>query len=198
MTQEEFDQLVVAVTAAIMNKSSDPGQYELAESLSGITSLPALHEVSGVFTLKRVLISSLKGDRGNPFVYSDFTESELADLRLTWDKLTPEQKESLKLKFADLTSEDKEEIKGDQGNPFTYDDFTESELADLRLTWDKLTPEQKDSLKLHFNELTAEEKEEIKGDSGVQIVNDLSEADESSRVVIVQTGEESGNWEKEW
>ncbi|MDD3229628.1 MAG: hypothetical protein PHE09_10470 [Oscillospiraceae bacterium] len=41
-------------------------------------------------------------------------------------------------------------------------------------------------------------KQGAKGESGVETVNDLSEASESSRVVIVLTGEASGNWIKEW
>lgn len=174
MTQEEFNKLVQEVTEAIQNKSNDPGQYELATSLQGISSLPVLHEDSGVFTLKRVLVTLLKGD--NAFE--------------TWKKETNNTSATFEqYRLA---------IKGDRGAKFLYDDFTEDQLEDLRLTWEKLTPSQKDFLKLHFNELTAAEKEEIKGDSGVQIVNNLSEAEESSRVVILQNGDPDGNWIKEW
>lgn len=46
----------------------------------------------------------LKGDKGDPFTYEDFT---------------PEQLESLK-------------VKGDKGDAFTYEDFTPEQLADLK------------------------------------------------------------------
>lgn len=45
----------------------------------------------------------VKGDKGEPFLYEDFTEQQLADLK-----------------------GDKGD-KGDQGDPFTYDDFTEDQ-----------------------------------------------------------------------
>lgn len=50
--------------------------------------------------------ASIKGGKGDPFTYADFTPEQLEDLALTYDKLTPEQKEEMKLKFADLTEAD--------------------------------------------------------------------------------------------
>lgn len=44
----------------------------------------------------------LKGEKGDPFTYEDFTEEQLA------------------------------ELKGDKGDPFTYDDFTEEQLSELK------------------------------------------------------------------
>ena len=43
---------------------------------------------------------------GKDFKFSDFTPEQLALLTLTFEKLTPEEKESLKLKFADLSEAD--------------------------------------------------------------------------------------------
>ncbi len=43
---------------------------------------------------------------GKDFKFSDFTPEQLALLTLTFDKLTPEEKEGLKLKFTDLSEAD--------------------------------------------------------------------------------------------
>lgn len=69
----------------------------------------------------------LKGDKGDPFTYDQFTPAQL------------------------------EGLKGDKGNPFTYSDFTSEQLEALRgprgekgdpLRFEDLTEEQKKSLKL--------------------------------------------------
>ena len=58
---------------------------------------------------------ALKGDKGDPFTYDDFTPEQLASLKgPKGDKFT----------FEDLSDADKESLKGDKGDPFTYDDFT--------------------------------------------------------------------------
>lgn len=50
--------------------------------------------------------ASIKGAKGDPFTFADFTPEQLDDLALTYDKLTPEQKEEMKLHFGDLTEAD--------------------------------------------------------------------------------------------
>lgn len=49
---------------------------------------------------------SIKGAQGDPFRYEDFTDEQIKGLALSYDKLTPEQKEEMKLKFSDLTEAD--------------------------------------------------------------------------------------------
>ncbi|MDR2919682.1 MAG: hypothetical protein LBV72_10015, partial [Tannerella sp.] len=68
ITPEGLAKLVTAVTEAISNKSSDPSQYEIANSLQGISSLPVLFESGNTFTLKRLLMSALKGTDGKEIV----------------------------------------------------------------------------------------------------------------------------------
>ena len=129
---------------------------------------------------------ALKGEKGDPFTYEDFTEEQLA------------------------------ELKGEKGDPFTYEDFTAKQLADLKgekgegatikigtvakgtnaavtnsgsetnavfdfvlpkgekgdpFTYDDFTPEQLESLKgadgtMSFEDLTEEQKASLKGDTG--------------------------------
>ena len=57
--------------------------------------------------------------------------------------------------FADLSEEDKAKVKGQKGDPFTYEDFTQKQLEALKgepgkdgvVTFEALTEEQKASLK---------------------------------------------------
>ena len=55
-------------------------------------------------TVGDILYNYVKGDKGDPFLYDDFT---------------PEQLEALK-------------VKGDKGDPFTYSDFTPEQLEALK------------------------------------------------------------------
>lgn len=108
-----------------------------------ISKLPFATTVIGLFTIGvnaqgrtvAVPMGILKGDKGEPFLFSDFT---------------PAQLESLK-------------VKGDKGEPFTFDMFTQAQLDSLKLTWGDLTIEQKESLKLKFSDLTESDKAELKG-----------------------------------
>lgn len=50
--------------------------------------------------------ASMKGEKGDRFLFSDFTDEHLADLALTYEKLTPDQKEEMKLHFSDLSAAD--------------------------------------------------------------------------------------------
>lgn len=77
----------------------------------------------------------LKGDKGDPFTYSDFT---------------PEQLNSLKGEKGDKGDKGG---KGDKGDPFTYSDFTTGQLEALKgdkgdpFTYEDFTPEQIEALK---------------------------------------------------
>lgn len=106
ITPELLDKIAAEVQKRIASTSKDPGQYDIVESLQGLTSLPVFQQSGSSFKLVRVLISIFKGDKGDPFIYSDFTPDQLDALALTYDKLTPDQKTELKIKLADLTDED--------------------------------------------------------------------------------------------
>lgn len=75
-------------------------------------------------------LSELKGDKGDPFKYEDFTPEQL------------------------------EELTGPKGDPFTFEDLTEDQKAELKgdpLTYDDMNDEQKDDLKRGVvDELSAE------------------------------------------
>lgn len=82
-----------------------------------------------------LVTQSVKGDKGDPFTYADFTPEQLANLKgeqgaqgeqgapFTYSDFTPEQ-------LANLKGEPGE--KGDPGQPFTYEDFTPEQLASLK------------------------------------------------------------------
>jgi len=86
----------------------------------------------------------LKGDKGEAFVFDDFTPEQIASLKgekgddFTFDDFTPEQLAALKgekgdaFTFEDFTPEQLASIKGDKGDPFTYSDFTPEQLAALK------------------------------------------------------------------
>ena len=58
-----------------------------------------------------------KGDKGDPFVYSDFTQEQLNELK------GPK---------GDKGDKGEQGQKGDKGDPFTYEDFTEQQLESLK------------------------------------------------------------------
>lgn len=107
---------------------------------------------------------ALKGDKGDPFTYDDFTSEQLEALKVKGDKgdpfiysdFTPEQLAALKgekgdaFTFADFTPEELLLLKGEKGDSFTYSDFTQEQLDSLKgpaFTYDDFTQEQLDSLK---------------------------------------------------
>ncbi|MCI6619634.1 MAG: hypothetical protein MSD82_12365 [Prevotella sp.] len=68
-------------------------------------------------------LASLKGDKGDAFMFSDFTAEQLAGLKgAKGDSLT----------FSDLTEEQKAQLKGDKGDAFAYSDFTPEQIASLK------------------------------------------------------------------
>lgn len=77
----------------------------------------------------------LKGDKGDPFTYSDFTLEQLNSLKGEkgdkgdkggkGDKGDP-------FTYSDFTAEQLEALKGDKGDPFTYEDFTPEQIEALK------------------------------------------------------------------
>ena len=107
---------------------------------------------------------ALKGEKGDPFTYDDFTSEQLEALKVKGDKgdpfiysdFTPEQLVALKgekgdaFTFADFTPEELLLLKGEKGDSFTYNDFTQEQLNSLKgpaFTYDDFTQEQLNSLK---------------------------------------------------
>ena len=110
--------------------------------------------------------------KGEPFTYADFTEEQLEMLKgepgkdgkdgkngqdgtVSFDELTDTQKLLLKGE------------KGDKGEPFTYDMFTEEQLASLK---GEKGDKGADGT-MTFSDLTDEQKESLKGDDGVSVTH---------------------------
>lgn len=64
LSPDDLDLLSREITNRLNTTSKDPGQYELAESLSGISSLPAFRQSGSSYQLVRVLLETLKGVDG--------------------------------------------------------------------------------------------------------------------------------------
>ena len=68
-------------------------------------------------------LASLKGEKGDAFVYADFTSEQLAALK---------GEKGDAFVYADFTSEQLAALKGEKGDAFTYSDFTAEQLAALK------------------------------------------------------------------
>lgn len=88
-TPADFDKIAAEVTIRIASTSKDPGQYEVASSLQGITSIPVFHQSGSTYKLVRVLVSILKGVDGKE-VHLQVSESGYIQWRWTdgmWNNL---------------------------------------------------------------------------------------------------------------
>ncbi|MDR2913941.1 MAG: leucine-rich repeat protein [Tannerella sp.] len=63
-TPEDIGQIADAVVAIIQTTAKDPSQYEVVDSVEGVTSLPVFKQSGNAYTLVRVLTSLLKGADG--------------------------------------------------------------------------------------------------------------------------------------
>ncbi len=95
------------------------------------------------------------GEKGEPFTYDDFTPEQLNGLKGDGSKVTDVttlENGNVQVTFNDSTTV--EIPKGDKGDSFTYDDFTESQLQALKgpkgdtgvVDWSNITEEQKQTL----------------------------------------------------
>lgn len=117
-----------------------------------ISRLPPASTIVGLFTIGvntqghtvRVSMEILRGAKGDPFVFSDFTPEQIELLKVkgdrgkpfTYEDFTPSQLESLKVKgdpflFSDFTPEQIEVLKV-KGDPFLYADFTAEQIQNLK------------------------------------------------------------------
>lgn len=127
--------------------------------------------------------SMLKGDKGDPFTYEDFTPEQLERLRgpqgvqgdpFTYDDFTPAQLEALRgpqgeqgkaFAYGDFTAEQLEGLRGPQGvqgEPFTYSDFTAEQLENLR------GPQGLQGKPFTYSDFTDEQLEALRGPQGIQ------------------------------
>lgn len=60
----DLDKLSLEITNRLDATAKDPGQYEIAESLNGVTSLPVFRQSGQSYQLVRVLLEALKGMDG--------------------------------------------------------------------------------------------------------------------------------------
>lgn len=154
-----------------MNKSPVPGfktlKYETSETVMvyfNDINKDNLERIKGdsAYTIwlnqghsgtEKDFLQSLKGEKGDSFKYSDFTNEQLENLKgEQGDKGEP-------FKYSDFTKEQLNDLKGEQGDkgePFKYSDFTQEQLNDLKgekgdkgdpFTYKDFTQEQLDSLK---------------------------------------------------
>lgn len=134
ITKENLQELALLVRDELIKTSQGvgDGDVDIVNTLSNINSLLAYQKsgaickiVEAPLTLLQVGVQrsethlqwrvgnevwkdviSLADLMGKDFKFSDFTPEQLALLTLTFDKLTPVEKDSLKLKFSDLTATD--------------------------------------------------------------------------------------------
>lgn len=165
-------------------------EYVREHGGEGGTVVGAVDEVE-VNRIIREYYETHKNDlKGEPFTFADFTEEQLADLKIKGDKgeqgekgepfryedFTEEQLASLKgekgdkgqdgtITFEELTEEQKATLKGEKGDvgaPFTYDMFTEAQLAALK--GEKGDKGQDGTMV--FEDLTDEQRATLKGEKG--------------------------------
>lgn len=132
----------------------------------------------------------VKGTKGDPFVYEDFTPEQLAALKgakgdaFTYEDFTAEQLKALTgpkgdaFTYDDFTAEQLALLKGEKGDAFTYADFTPEQLALLKgekgdaFTYDDFTAAQLALLKgekgdpFEYSDFTAEQLALLKGEKG--------------------------------
>lgn len=68
VTPEDIQKIASAVNDLLLTTSKDPGQYEEADSLQGISSLPVFRQSGSAYDLVRVAISLLRGVDGKQIV----------------------------------------------------------------------------------------------------------------------------------
>ena len=93
-----------------------------ATSIDGFKAFGIKVNTDGTVDNVKVPMDLFKGDKGDT---------------LTWDELTQEQKSELALTFEKLTPAQKEELRGEKGDAFTFEDFTAEQIEALKVKGDK-------------------------------------------------------------
>lgn len=121
----------------------DNGTIQGPQGVAGATFTPAV-DADGNLSwnndgdLENPEPVNIKGGKGDPFTYEDFTPEQLANLKgkqgdpgITF---TPSVDSEGNLSWSNDGNKENPQtvnIKGEQGDPFTYEDFTEDQLKDL-------------------------------------------------------------------
>ena len=182
-----------------MNKSPVPGfktlKYETSETIMvyfNDINKDNLERIKGdsAYTIwlnqghsgtEKDFLQSLKGEKGDSFKYSDFTNEQLENLKgeqgdkgepFKYSDFTKEQLNDLKgekgdkgdsFTYKDFTNEQLENLKGEQGDKgesFKYSDFTQKQLNDLKgEQGDKGEP-------FKYSDFTQEQLNDLKGEKG--------------------------------
>ncbi|MCD0475574.1 hypothetical protein LPB87_14335, partial [Flavobacterium sp. EDS] len=79
--------------------------------------------VDGTGVTQIITLDGLKGEKGDSFKYSDFTQTELDGLKGADGK---------SFTFSDFTQEQLDGLKGADGKSFTFSDFTQEQLDGLK------------------------------------------------------------------
>ena len=119
ITPEILLQIASEVQKLIASTSKDPGQFEQATSLENIYSLPGLRKSGNTWSLVMASLALLKGVDGK----SAFG---------LWQEQPGNEDKTQSDFFASM--------KGERGDTFVFEDFTEEQLQYLSLTFEKLTP----------------------------------------------------------
>ena len=80
---------------------------------------------------KELDLGRVKGDKGDPFTYADFTQAQLAALT---GPVGPQGEKGDPFKYSDFTADQLAALTGPagpKGDPFKYSDFTSEQLAAL-------------------------------------------------------------------
>ena len=123
----------------------------------------ALGMVSGRFQFQRATKAEWEQSDiglldGEIAIESDTTKMKAGDgktLYKDWPYITIGE-----MSFKELTEEEKAKVKGEKGDPFTYEDFTQKQLDELKGE----KGDRGDALK--FDDLTKEQLEALKGEKG--------------------------------
>lgn len=212
LTQEEIQQVAVQVAEILSTSSQGVSEVPVVESVAGIVSLPAIKRVGTIESVVSAPIALLKGKDGREI------SLRLTETAIQWqyaggawaDLIT---REVLLLPATEIIAQLTTALNTATGR-----------LNDINIEWSQLSDNVSTAVALalevashptrvgednYVYEWDVENKEYVKtsvnvrgerGQSGVQLVDDLSEDDGVSEVVILQTGEPSvfENWTKEW
>ena len=179
ITPEDLQRIAAAVTELINTNAKDPGQWELAESLEGVTSLPVFQVIGSTYKLVRVAVEILKGVDGKEVELMANQDKTYIQWRYTdgmWNNL---------IAIADLkgdSGETPEFRKGETGVEWKYK--SESE-------WKTLIPFSE--LKWNFSDLTPEQIEQLWENLPENILTEFKKPATEAAVVANAAAESANN-----
>ena len=179
ITPEDLQRIAAAVTELINTNAKDPGQWELAESLEGVTSLPVFQVIGSTYKLVRVAVEILKGVDGKEVELMANQDKTYIQWRYTddmWNNL---------IAIADLkgdSGETPEFRKGETGVEWKYQSEEE---------WKTLIPFSE--LKWNFSDLTPEQIEQLWENLPENILTEFKKPATEAAVVANAAAESANN-----